>query len=140
MNKIIITGRLVRDPELKTANSGTELCKFTVAVERRRRDRDDQKVTDFLDCTAWGKTGVFVNTYFHKGDGITVDGRMESEKWTDRDGNKRTSWGVQVETVEFPLARSQDREGYTRAPNGGVNVPPPTLEEAPDDEGGELPF
>ncbi len=144
MNKIIISGRLTRDPELKTANSGTELCKFTVAVERRRKDRNDQKVTDFLDCTAWGRTGVFVNTYFHKGDGITVEGRMESEKWTDRDGNKRTSWGVQVETVEFPLSRAQDRDGlqenYTRAPNGAVNVPPPTLEEAPDDEGGELPF
>ena len=80
MNKIIIKGRLTRDPELKTGGSGAEFCKFTVAVDRRlTKDKDIQKNTDFFDCTAFGKTGVFIKNYFTKGREILVDGRMESK-------------------------------------------------------------
>ena len=75
MNKIVICGRLTKDPELRTTNNGTEVCGFTVAVDRRIK-KNSEKETDFIDCTAWEKTGVFVNTYFHKGDGITVEGRI----------------------------------------------------------------
>ena len=71
MNKIIIAGRLGRDPELKTANSGTELVNFTVAVDRRAKKGEDKK-TDWINCTAFGKTAAFINQYFKKGDGITV--------------------------------------------------------------------
>lgn len=141
MNKIIITGRLVREPELKTANSGTELCNFTVASDRRRKDPNGEKQADFFDCTAWGKTGVFVNTYFHKGDGITVEGRMESERWTDRDSNKRISWRIQCDTVEFPVAGKKNDTGEreSRQAYGSPDVAGP-LQELGDDEGGELPF
>lgn len=141
MNKCIFTGRLVREPELKTANSGTELCNFTMAVDRRRKDPNGEKQADFIDCTAWGKSGVFVHTYFHKGDGITAEGRMESEKWTDRDGNRRTSWRLQCDSVEFPVAgKNRDAgERESRPAYGDPNVPPP-MEELGDDEGGELPF
>ena len=138
MNKIIITGRLVREPELKTANSGTELCNFTVATDRRRKDQNGEKQADFFDCTAWGKTGVFVSTYFRKGDGITVDGRMESERWTDRDGNKRISWKIQCDTVEFPMSRSSGSNAGSTPAAGSSE--PAGLQELPDGEGGELPF
>lgn len=106
MNKICIAGRIVKDPELRTTNSGTEVCGFTVAVDRRMRS-GEEKITDFIDCTAWGKTGVFVSTYFHKGDGINLDGRMESRKWADKDGNNRVSWGVTCDNVEFPHGNSR---------------------------------
>lgn len=106
MNRIIIAGRLVRDPDLRVCNSGTEVCNLTVAVDRKRAKKDHEKETDFIDCTAWGKTGVFVSKYFKKGDGITVEGRMESRKWVDKDGNNRTSWGVTVDEVEFPLGKN----------------------------------
>ena len=115
MNKIIITGRLTRDPELKTANSGTELCSFTVAVDRSRKNKAGEKVTDFFDCTAFGKGGVFVNTYFHKGDGINIEGRMESRKYVDKDGNNRTAWGVTVEQVEFPHGKGKGGSGSSGA-------------------------
>lgn len=119
MNKICITGRIVRDPELRTTNSGTEVCSFTVAVDRRIKS-GEEKITDFIDCTAWGKTGVFVSTYFHKGDGINLDGRLESRKWADKEGNNRVSWGVTCDNVEFPhgKARGNTQEGYT----GSVNA------------------
>lgn len=105
MNKIIICGRLVRQPELKTINTGTELCEFTVAVDRRVA-KGAEKAVDYFDCTAWEKSGVFVNTYFHKGDGITVDGKMESRKYEDKEGKKRTAWGVRVDNVEFAIGKS----------------------------------
>lgn len=123
MNNIVIAGRITKDPELNNTNSGTEVCNFTVAVDRRVK-KGEEKIADFIDCTAWGKSGVFVNTYFKKGDGITVKGRMESRKWVDKDGNNRVSWGVTCEDVEFALGKS-----------GGNTV---TMKPVDDDEG--LPF
>ena len=121
MNKICIAGRIVKDPELRTTNSGTEVCSFTVAVDRRVKS-GDEKITDFIDCTAWGKTGVFVSTYFHKGDGINLDGRMESRKWADKDGNNRVSWGVTCDNVEFPhgKARAAAESANSNAQNGSA--------------------
>ena len=99
MNRIIIKGRLTRDPELKTGSSGMEFCKFTVAVDRRR-GKDKEKETDFFDCTAFGQTGVAISKYMTKGREILVEGRMESSK-SEKDGVKRTFWGVTVDTFEF---------------------------------------
>ena len=99
MNKIIIKGRLVRDPELKTGSSGVEYCRFTVAVDRRKV-KDREKESDFFDCTAFGNTGAAIAKYITKGREILVEGRMESTK-TDKDGQKRTYWGVTVDTFEF---------------------------------------
>ena len=99
MNKIIIKGRLVRDPELKTGGNGIEYCKFTVAVDRRKQ-KDKEQQTDFFDCTAFGNTGVAISKYITKGREILVDGRMESTK-TEKDGQKRTWWGITVETFDF---------------------------------------
>ena len=111
MNKIIIKGRLVRDPELKTAGNGMELCKFTVAVERRRQ-KDKEQQADFFDCTAFGNTGVAISKYFTKGREILLDGRMESNK-TEKDGVKRTYWGVTVDNFEFCGSKS---DGSAPAP------------------------
>ena len=106
MNKIILAGRLVRDAELKVGNSGSEYCKFTIAVDRSRT-KDNEKKTDFFDCTAFGKTGAFVEKYFAKGDGIELIGRMESDKYTDKENKTRTAWGVSVDEVYFPLGKGK---------------------------------
>lgn len=106
MNKIILAGRLTRPAELKVGNSGSEYCKFTVAVDRRGKDQNDKK-TDFFDCTAFGKTGAFVEKYFARGDGIEIIGRMESDKYTDKENKTRTTWGVTVEEVYFPLGKGK---------------------------------
>ena len=131
MNKIIITGRLTKDPELKTTDTGIELCNFTVAVDRRAK-KDAEKQTDFFDCTAWRQSGVFVNKYFKKGDGINIEGRMESRRWVDHDGKNRIGWGVTVDNVEFPHGRSNGSSA------GRSDLPGDDFEEIPVTE--ELPF
>lgn len=130
MNHITIMGRITKDPELKTTNSGTDVCNFTVAVDRFAK-KGEEKQTDFIDVTAWGKSGVFVNQYFSKGAGIVVEGRMESRKWVDKDGNNRVSWGVTAENIHFPVGGGKKNDGAIDAP---------TFTEMPTDDGGELPF
>ena len=104
MNKIIIKGRLTRDPELKTSQSGTEYCKFSVAVDRRL-GKDKEKTTDFFDCTAFGNTGVAISKFFRKGKEILVEGRMESNR-VAKDDTTRTYWGLSVDTFEFCGSKS----------------------------------
>lgn len=107
MNKIMITGRLTRDPEMKTLSTGNEKCRFTVAVDRRVK-KDQPKKTDFFDCDAWSGTAAFVNTWFKKGSGITVIGRMESSK-SNKEDDKHTYWTLNVEDVEFPLSTKSEK-------------------------------
>lgn len=134
MNKIIISGRLTKDPELKSTGSGIEVCNFTVAVDRRV-GKDGEKKCDFIDCTAWRKTGVFVEKYFKKGDGINVVGRMESEKYTDKDGNNRTAWKVTVDEVEFHYGKKSGSDSNEAFPDDPMDQFVPAAED-----GGELPF
>lgn len=135
MNKVIIAGRLTKDPELRSTGSGVEVCNFTVAVDRRA-DKDGNKKCDFIDCTAWRKTGVFVDKYFNKGDGITVIGRMESEKYQDKDGNNRVSWKVSVDEVEFPFAKKGGSDYSAPAEPAGDEQFAPVADGADSD----LPF
>ena len=97
MNNITIKGRLTRKPELKVTDNGKEVANFTVAVNRR----SDRETADFFDCSAWGKTAAFVETHFKKGQEIVLSGAMQSRKWEDKEGNKRTNWSIFVDTVEF---------------------------------------
>lgn len=107
MNKTAITGRLGRDPELKTGQTGAEYCTFSVAVDRRKTDKDEEKKTDWFRCVAFGKTAVFVDKYFKKGDGIEIIGRMENSPYKDKDSDKvRDSWQLLVELIEFPKGKS----------------------------------
>ena len=127
MNKITIQGRLTKDPEQKVGSSGAEYVKFTVAVDRKR---SKEKAVDYFDCTAFQQTGAFVAKYFAKGDGILVSGRMESDKFTDKEGKNRTTWGITVEEVEFPLGKGRSEQSNT--------VPSETAPAAAND--GDLPF
>ena len=132
LNHIVIMGRLTRDPELRYTQSQTPVASFTVAVDRDFGGRDGgEKQTDFIDCSAWRQTGEFVSKYFRKGSMIVVSGRLQSRKWQDRDGNSRVNWECQVDDCWFCGDRTE---------RPGVDVPPPTMEELPDDAGGDLPF
>ena len=99
MNSIIIHGRITKSPELKTVGSGSEVCKFTVAVNRPV-GKDKEKITDFFDVDAWGQSGVFVEKYFKAGDGVIVQGEMQSRKY-EKDGEKRTAWSIHANRIEF---------------------------------------
>lgn len=102
LNRIVIMGRLTRDPELRYTQSNTPVASFTVAVDRDFSGKDGgEKQTDFIDCVAWRQTGEFVSKYFAKGSMAVVSGRLQSRKWQDNQGNNRTNWEVDADNVYF---------------------------------------
>ena len=101
LNSISIHGRLVRDPELRTTQSGVSVCSFCVAVDRSYARKGEEKQTDFFDVNAWRGLGEMVNKYFTKGREIIVHGSMHSRKWQDKDGNNRTAWEILASDVDF---------------------------------------
>ena len=101
LNKIILMGRLARDPELKRTTSGTAVTSFSMAVDRDFKSQSGEKKTDFIDVVAWRGTAEFVSKYFSKGRMAVVDGRLQIRDWTDKAGNKRTTAEVVAENVYF---------------------------------------
>ena len=112
LNRIILMGRLTRDPELRRTQSGTAVASFTLAVDRDFKDQNNQRVTDFIDCVAWRQTGEFVHRYFTKGRMAVVEGRLQMREWTDKDGNKRRSAEVVADNVYFGDSRHDEGRQY----------------------------
>lgn len=110
MNKVTLVGRLARDPELRSTNSGTSVCSFSVAVDRRYK-RDGQPGADFFNCTAWGKTGKIINQYLKKGRQIALEGRLENHSY-EKDGHKLTATNVIVESFDF-IGKKDDDTGVS---------------------------
>ena len=99
MNQIILVGRLGEDPESKKTASGTEVVTFSLGVDRR--GKDNKKEVDWIDCTAWSKTGEVVMGYVHKGDRLGVIGTLQTRTWKTEDGQNRKAYFVMVDKVEF---------------------------------------
>ena len=151
LNRIILMGRLTRDPELRHTQSGTAVASFTLAVDRDFKSRDSgERATDFIDIVAWRQTAEFVSRYFTKGRMAVVEGRLQLRDWTDKDGGKRRSAEVIADNVYFGDSK-RDAEaagaftgGYSSpVPAGGAYAPPPSMgdqfSELEEDDG-ELPF
>lgn len=101
LNRIIIMGRLTRDPELRHTQSGTAVASFSLAVDRDFKSQNGEKETDFIDVVAWRNSAEFVSRYFAKGRMAVVEGRLQIRPWQDRDGNKRRSAEVVADNVYF---------------------------------------
>lgn len=150
LNKIILMGRLTREPELRTTQNGISVASFTLAVERDFQ-RGEERQTDFIDIVAWRGTADFVHKYFRKGQLVAVTGRLQSRKWEDKDGNKRTSFEVVTEEVHF-AEKKQDSPNYGAPPPAGASPQRAQQDESPPfrldapatfaelDDDGELPF
>ena len=153
LNKIIVMGRLTRDPELRRTQSGLPVTSFSVAVDRDFKSQTGERETDFIDVVAWRQTAEFVSKFFTKGRMAVVEGRLQMRDWTDRDGNKRRSAEIVADNVYFGDSRRDGdggREGgyggapsYNNAPGGGYA--PPVGGTSSDfaeieEEDGELPF
>lgn len=130
MNKVILMGRLVADPELKTTQSGLSVTQFRLAVKRRFAKADDAVQADFIDCAAWRNTAEFVCKYFAKGQQVAVVGALQTRKWQDKDGNNRYATEVVVSEVYFAERKKDAAAVQTQV--GGE------FEEVDDD--GDLPF
>ena len=145
MNKVILMGRLTRDPEVRYSqgDASTAIARFSLAVDRRfKRDGDDQSA-DFINCVAFGRTGEFFERFGRKGTKFLVEGRIQTGSYTNRDGQKVYTTDVVVENVEFAESRSSsegNNGGYVPAdrpsPSGAagdgfMNIPDGIEEELP---------
>lgn len=100
LNKVILMGRLARDPECKYIGD-RKVANFTLAVDRGRKNANGEREADFIDCAAWGSSAEFVQKWFAKGMMAIVVGRIQTRHWEDRNGNKRVSVGIQVDEITF---------------------------------------
>ena len=139
LNKIFIMGRMTRDPELRTTNSGTSVASFSLAVDRNYKGADGEKETDFIDCVAWRSTAEFAAKYFTKGRMAVVEGRLQIRPWTDKEGNNRRSAEVLVDNMYFGDSKRDGDTGGARPASGPVNVSANDWQEVDEDEG-DLPF
>lgn len=122
VNRIIIGGRLTRDPELRYTQSDIPVCSFSVACDRDY-GKGEEKETDFIDVVAWRGTAEFVSKYFTKGRMAIVDGRLQMQDWTDREGNKRRSAEVVADSVYFGDSRPKQEGGENAPSSGGYGAP-----------------
>jgi single-strand DNA-binding protein len=118
INRVVLTGNLTRDPELRTTPSGTSVCSLRIASNTRRKDGSGNWVEkpNFFDVTVWGAQGENCANYLSKGRPIALDGRLEWREWEDPNGNKRQAVDIIADSVQF----LGSREG---AENGGRFTP-----------------
>lgn len=149
LNKIILMGRLTRDPELRRTQSGTPVTSFSIAVDRDFKSQNGEKETDFIDIVTWRNTAEFVSKYFTKGRMAVVEGRLQIRDWTDNNGQKRRTAEVVADNVYFGDSKQESNQSnYAANPTAGykpagapVNVYPSQQEFAEiGEEDGELPF
>lgn len=108
LNVVAIQGRLTHDPELKTTYNGTNVCSFRIAVDRSYAPHGEERQTDFITVTAWRKAAEFVSKYFQKGSMISVQGRLETRQYQDKNGNNRTATEVIAAEVGFCGSKSAE--------------------------------
>ena len=146
LNSIIIMGRLTRDPELRRTGSGIAVASFCVAVDRDfTSDPSGEKETDFINCVAWRQKAEFVSKYFQKGSMIVVSGRLQIRKWTDDNGNNRTTAEIVAENLYFGESKKKESAepvfNYNFAPlPAGFNRRAEPLGVFDDDDDVQLPF
>ena len=146
MNKVILMGRLTRDPEIRYAQNENSTCiaNYTLAVDRRFKRQGDEQTADFIRCVAMGKGGEFAEKYLHQGTKIVVEGRIQTGSYTNKHGNKVYTTDVMVESQEFAESKSasqQNENSQSSAPtrpnptsasnDGFLNIPDGIEEELP---------
>lgn len=146
MNKVILMGRLTRDPEIRYAQNENNTCiaNYTLAVDRRFKRQGEEQTADFIRCVAMGKGGEFAEKYLHQGIKIVVEGRIQTGSYTNKDGQKVYTTDIFVESQEFAESKSASQQnGKSQSPapfrpeptqsagDGFMNIPDAIDEELP---------
>ena len=108
MNKVILLGRLTKDPEIRYTQNNMPVANFSIAVSRRFAKENDEVKADFFNVIAWNKTGEFVSKYFKKGQQIAVVGRLQNRNWDDQNGQKHYATDVVAEEVYFAGSKAEN--------------------------------
>ena len=150
LNVVALMGRLVADPELKTTQSGNSVCTFRVAVDRSYVPQGEERQADFITVTAWRKTAEFICKYFQKGSLISVQGRLETRQYQDKNGSNRTATEVLAAEVGFcgpkaadkPATASYEKQtaNHVREANAAHSAPqqPQSYAQGSDDDFAEI--
>lgn len=140
MNKVILMGRLTKDPEMRYSNnSNVAVVRFSLAVDRRFK-KEGQPDADFINCVVFGKTAEFTNTYFSKGMRVAVNGRIQTSSWEDETGKRRYGTDVIVEEAYFADSKQSNNQNAQKSDFSGQ---PPQANDGfstVDDDDDELPF
>lgn len=122
MNKVLLVGRLTKDPEVKATTSQVKVCNFTIAVDRKFKDNNGNKQADFINCVAWRQTAEFIGKYFTRGQRIGIVGCIQTRTYDDNNGQRHYITEVLAEDVEFvdsangaPNGRQANDPGYQQA-------------------------
>lgn len=137
MNKVVIIGRFTRDPEIKysTGENATATARFSLAVNRRFKNKEGNYDADFINCVAFGKTAEFIEKYFTKGMAIGITGRIQTGSYINKEGQKVYTTDVVVEETEF--VESKNKGTSDNVPNNNANSNSDFEETVSDDE---MPF
>ena len=131
MNKAIMMGRLVRDPEIRYTNGGKTIGKFSLAVDRKFK-QEGQPTADFFNCVTFGKQAEFVEKYLHKGTKILIAGQVQNNNYTDKDGKAVYSTQILIEEIDFAESKQSQQQGSgNTSDQGWMNVPEGVSEELP---------
>ena len=118
MNKVMLIGRLTKDPDLRYTQSGTAVASFTLAVNRRFTNQNGEREADFINCVAWQKAAEFVANYFTKGQQMALEGRLQVRSYDGDDGTRRWVTEVVVEQMEF-VGSKNDKGNSGNGNSGG---------------------
>ena len=118
MNKVILMGRLTRDPEVRYSNGGATVARFSLAVDRKFKREGDEQTADFINCVAFGKTAEFIEKYFFKGTKMVLEGRIQTGNYTNQEGQKVYTTDVVVEQVEFAESKVSNENDDAYVPTG----------------------
>jgi len=135
MNKVVLMGRLTKDPELRSTGSGTSVCSFSIAVNRRFVKAGEERQADFINCVAWRQTAEFICKYFAKGRMIAVSGSIQTRTWDDKEGKRQYTTEVVVEDAYFAdSAPAGSNTGAQRSQwnDSSMNQSAPTLDSLPE--------
>ena len=128
MNKVILMGRLTRDPDVRytTGERSSTIARYTLAVDRRRRANDGEQTADFISCVAFDKSAEFAEKYLKQGTKVVITGRIQTGSYVNKDGNKVYTTEVVVEDHEFAESKSSksepvDKDGFINVPDGIEN-------------------
>lgn len=130
MNKVIMMGRLTRDPEISSSTSGTTFARFSIAVDRKIKT-EGQPEADFFNCTSFGKQAEFIERYLKKGTKIVITGRLQNDSYTNKDGQKVNSTKIITEEVEFAESKKDGQTEQKTENNDFLSIPDGMADELP---------
>lgn len=141
LNCVVLMGRLVADPELRTTASGLAVSTFRIAVDRDFARQGEERQADFISIVAWRQQAEFVSKYFHKGSMIAVQGSLQTRNYEDKTGAKRTAYEVVASSINFCGSKAESGTGNYNAGNNASsysNSTPDDFSQVVDDD--DLPF